>query len=457
MAILEILIQARDATAQAWASASSSVQRYGQTTATSGQQVDRLTTRIGFQQRQLAILEQQLRDTTGRHMADSVAVQRSQLAYDRLNDSLQQNIQRQRQAGTGAGAAVLPRTFAGFTRQGALEALGGLGVATGLGEIAGQLRNVAQQGHAARAAIDSTTASLGVQLGSVQRASEIWSEGAAFAERYKITQQDLAEALTSSAQIIRTSTSSTEDLLSVLGRLQVLNPAEGFKGAAFALAELASGDIVSLNERFRIGRDAAHDMADEIRGGADAVAVLGRYLESAGITDRALETSLAGAAGESRAWARAMEDLSLEIDAVGRSMGIFSGAADLIHNTADEIDKIRSIGREFSRDLNAAGDAVLNGPFGVVIRALDRLEDWASDQLRGSFTAYAPPDPEAFGRAALPGVMASSYGRAGAAPVVNNITVQGSIITEQQATDMIHKGLLQKQQQSGYLGITGRP
>jgi hypothetical protein len=47
MAMVEILISARDATQQAWASASSSVQRYGQTTAGTAQQVDRLTTRIG--------------------------------------------------------------------------------------------------------------------------------------------------------------------------------------------------------------------------------------------------------------------------------------------------------------------------------------------------------------------------------------------------------------------------
>lgn len=460
MALIDILLQARDATAPAWASASSSVQRYGQTTTGAAVQVDRLTTRIGFQQRQLQILEEEIRQMTAAQGADALAVQRRQLAYDRLNDSLQRTIARQNQA--GEGAAVLPRTFAGFTGRGALEALGGLGVATGIGEVAAQMRNLASQGQQTQAAIDSTTASLGVQLGSMERANQIWSEGQEFAERYKITQQDLAEALRASSQIIRTSTSDTEDLLSVLGRLQILSPEQGLQGAALALRELSSGDIVSLVDRFEISRQAANGMKQEIQGGADAVAVLGRYLDSAGITDRALETGLAGAAGETRAWARATEDLGLEINNLASSMGVFQGAADVIGNTADEIESIRGVFRDFGLQANAAGQSILNGPFGTVIRFLDRLEDRASGGVDWFVNRIFNPAPGGgqygtnFGRAALAGVMAGQNIGTQQPTVVNNITVQGSIVTEQQATDMIHKGLLQKQAQSGDLGLSTR-
>lgn len=162
-----------------------------------------------------------------------------------------------------------------------------------------------------KADLDATTASIRAQLTGVRDSNQVFSEGAQFAEKYKLTQQETTEAIAASIGVMRSSKAGVEDILSVLARLQVLSPEQSLQEAAIAVKALASGDTTSLVTRFEVGRDVAGQMKQEIQGGADAVSVLNKFLNDTGIGMDALAAKTVGASGKIKDLARAQEELKL--------------------------------------------------------------------------------------------------------------------------------------------------
>lgn len=255
------------------------------------------------------------------------------------------------------------------------QLLGGLGIATGIGQVAGELRQLAAEGQDVQASLDRTRGSLGAVLGSQARANDIFDQAADFADRYKLTQSEMAEAIQASSQIIRTTHSPLNELLSDLGRLQVLSPEQSLGEAALALRELTSGNTRSLVGRFEVTTDEANAMKREIMGGADAVQVLGTYLDSIGITNGALEASLTGAAGQQRDYNRAIEDLGIKVNDVVTSAGWREFQTGIVRNTTAEIAALQNLGQWIDRF--GAQSAKIN----PVIGQLNQIEDILSRPL----------------------------------------------------------------------------
>ena len=162
-----------------------------------------------------------------------------------------------------------------------------------------------------KAQLDQTTASIRVQLQGVRDSGQVFSEASGFANRYKFTQEQTNEAIQAALPILRQSKSGTEDILGVFARLQVLKPEKTFGDAARALGELNAGQITSIVDQFNISRTAANKMKDEIAGGADAVQVLSKYLDGAGIGMDSLAVRAQGAAGKMNELAVAEEKLKV--------------------------------------------------------------------------------------------------------------------------------------------------
>ena len=183
-------------------------------------------------------------------------------------------------------------------------------VATAIGTLVGTA-NSFKEAFTFKAQLDQSTASIAVQLAGVRSSSQTFAEAARFANTYKLTQQETTEAIRASLPVIRASKASTDEILGTLARLRVLNPEQDFAGAARALGELKAGQVVSIVDRFNIARSSANAMKKEIEGGADAVLVLSKYLDSAGVGMDALKTGTVGAAGAIKDLAIAQERLKL--------------------------------------------------------------------------------------------------------------------------------------------------
>jgi hypothetical protein len=182
-----------------------------------------------------------------------------------------------------------------------------------------------------KADLDASNASIGVLLKGVRDVPATFAAANAYAVRYKLTQEELSQALNASATIMRNSKAPTEQILNVMQRLTVLNPAENIQGAAFALKELQSGDITSIAERFNVSRAAANGMKAEILAGGDAVTILDKYLQGVGVTSEALTIKLDGPVGKMKDLVIQQEQLKLAQAnwAMGPGMTILGAQIDL--------------------------------------------------------------------------------------------------------------------------------
>lgn len=292
------------------------------------------------------------------------------------NASTQLSRAQQAQGQTGGAAPVLSRSFAGFTGQGALQAVGAAGLVTSFDQLISKSAQYAAQGQQVQVTLDQTRASLGALLGSQERATDVFDRAINVSRRYGFTQAQTAEALQASSLLIRDSTSTIEETISVLTRLATLNPAEGVSGASFAIAELASGDIVSLNERFRIGRDVAREWRNEIQRGEDPIAVLNRGLENMGIGAGAIQAQLTGAAGEQRKYNQAVEDLGVAINDVVTSSGWREFQTGFIRNATIGVGTTRELGTAFGEIRKGMQDLHPG------IRLFNQLNDAVNKHLR---------------------------------------------------------------------------
>jgi len=233
--------------------------------------------------------------------------------------------------------------------------LGIVGPAALAGVAIGTLRTVVQETEEAfklKATLDATTRAIGAQLVGLRASSAVFAEGRAFADRYKLTQQELTAALQTSISVMRVSDASTTDILNTFARLVTLAPDKTISDAARAVRELASGDVTSIKELFNVSAANAHKMKEEIAAGGDAIAVISGFLDNANIEMQGLEASTTGASGKMKELAQETERLQLAL--AGQSGG--AGLALL----EQRITLTRGATRLLSADLDAMGQSITN-------------------------------------------------------------------------------------------------
>jgi hypothetical protein len=162
-----------------------------------------------------------------------------------------------------------------------------------------------------KAELDATNQSIAIQLKGVRDSGQVFQEATRYANTYKLTQQETSQAIASSIPVLRQSSASLTQVLGVLQRLQVLKPEKSFEDAARAVAELQAGQITSIVQQFNLSRSAANKMKDEINGGADAVKVLSKYLDSTGTSMDTLAVRTRGAIGAMADLKVAQEQMAL--------------------------------------------------------------------------------------------------------------------------------------------------
>jgi hypothetical protein len=203
--------------------------------------------------------------------------------------------------------------------------LGILGPAAAVGTAIQVLSAAADRAHEAllwKANLDATTASINAQLKGMRDSTQVYAAASKFGREFKLTQTEQAEAIQGAIGVIRQSKAPIEDILGVLARMQVLSPEQSLQEAAVALKALAGGDTTSLVTRFEVGRDVANQMKAEIAGGADAVAVMNKFLLDTGIGMDALKAKTVGAAG-------AIKEAAIQQERISKALAGESGGAGL--------------------------------------------------------------------------------------------------------------------------------
>jgi hypothetical protein len=247
--------------------------------------MERLTETISFQERQFAIMEEELGRVASKYGETSLQVQKKQLALDRLSASIERNEEKLRSLADGVDDAR--GGFDGLTQVliGAARHIGEMGVEMAANALAGLVDMTAQAGAAGieyNSTLQQTEAQLRALTGSAAGAQEVMALIKQEADQVpSVPLQDLARAATSLQPATKMANASLEELLDTAELLAASNPEEGISGASFALREAVSGDYTSLIERFNMPRAAINKLKEE---GVPALEIVQRSMADLGIT-----------------------------------------------------------------------------------------------------------------------------------------------------------------------------
>jgi hypothetical protein len=285
--------------------------------------------------------------------------QQAALRYAQAQDKAAQASNR-----ANSGMAVLPRTIAGLSHEAASFATASLSMGAAVGVATATVNSFADA-FKFKADLDATTLAVNAQLQGMRDSSQVWNEASAFAQKFKLTQQETTQAISASIGVMRSSKAPVEDILGVLARMQVLSPEQSLQEAAIALKALASGDTTSLVTRFEVSRDVANQMKAEIQGGADAVAVMSKFLGETGIGMDVLAAKTEGASGKLKDLAIAQEQLKFAQAefAQGPGMAILEGQIKVTQ------DATKALGGDFqalNAIINDSGLGTLNPILGAL-------------------------------------------------------------------------------------------
>lgn len=262
----------------------------------------------------------------------------------------------------GGGLPILPRTVESFGTQaidqfksGLLGLVGPAAVVTAGFAAATATVDSFKRAFIFKAELDAQNLAIQTNLKGIRDSAAVFDEAARFANKYRLTQQETAEILSNSTDILRTSTSSVTNLESALLRLQSRDVSKPISEAARALRELNSGDVTSIKELFNVPAAEALKMKNEIAGGADAVQVLNGYLDRAGVGMEVLENRAKGAAGAINEQKIAAEELALAQGKIASSKGgillvqeqsrLYRGLANLLNG--DVLAGLKATATEF--------------------------------------------------------------------------------------------------------------
>ena len=265
-------------------------------------------------------------------------------------------------AGQNGGLGpTLPRSLERFGTEAIDQFKGGLigiigpaAIATaGIAALTGTVESF-KRAFTFKAELDAQTLAIRTNLEGVRDSGSVFAQAAQFADKYRLSQKETADILSSSTDILRVSTSSVGDLESALLRLQSRDVSKPISEAARALRELNSGDVTSIKELFNVPAREALQMKNEIAAGGDAVVVLNAYLERAGVGMGVLENRAKGAAGALNEQRIAQENLTLAQAKIASSAGgiffvqgltrQYQGLANLLNG--DALAGLQASGRE---------------------------------------------------------------------------------------------------------------
>jgi hypothetical protein len=268
-------------------------------------------------------------------------------------------------------------------------------VTTAIGAM-GSVVASAKAGLTLKAELDATTASINAQLKGVRDVNVVYAEAARFAREYKLTQEETTQAISASIGVMRSSKAPVEDILGVLARMQVLSPEQSLQEAAIALKALASGDTTSLVTRFEVGRDVANQMKAEIQGGADAVAVMSKFLGDTGIGMDTLKAKTEGATGAMKDLKIANEELLLSQGRLAeKGVGFIRVQADATNVLAD------AISGNLTPSFDALGNTVVTSLGGAFAVGGEQIKQMTGDAFGlGSALQSMGIDSIAYGQSA---------------------------------------------------------
>jgi len=372
----------------------------GSTTAT---RMRSLNVSIVNQEQALELAGRRLREVRAAHDADSLAVGRAQLAYDRLNRSLVNNRARMQDLrtsgdisgisvfGAGGGAAA-----GGGMLSGMQGAAGALGFAFGAAEL------VRFGGAAIGAAndLEKTQATLRALSGTQERYAEVLALARRNQSLYGGTTQDTLEAFRGLVPLANSANVALGSLDETVRKLAILSPEQGAQGAAIALRDFLTATgaegAQSLQMRFELSKQGLTDIIQSTDDAAERTRLLNELLADQGITQQTL-----------------------------------AAAAD---TTAASYDRL---GASWDRFKTTVGGA-LGGALEPSAIGLSGLLSIASGDFSGGLEQLYRGGNMAQGYrgAGLDQRMAAvGYGGAAGPVVVNNITVQGSLVTERQVAE----------------------
>lgn len=452
MALLEILLNARDQTGPAFQSARSGLGTVaataGQTSgnlatlsaasATTAARISTLTDRIRLGEQNLRILDSVLRSTAARHAADSVQVQRAQLAYDRQTASLNQNrlaLARLEREQTTATPAM---TRLGGGIGGITTALGSLGVAFGGTQIA----RFGIDAIGAANSLEKTEATLRALAGTQERYDEVVRLSVDAQNLYGGTLQEQEENFRGLIPLSRTANVALGDLDQTVRKLAILDPnsAQG-GGAAIAIREfLTASDAtgaLSLQHRFELDKKALQELIKTYPDATDRLRALNEMLAKQGITTETLTAA-------SNTNAAVYDRLGAAVDRFKVKIGSLLSEA-LVPYAESLTGVLKILSGDFSGGLE---NMYMGGNLAL---------GYTPEQSRARMRSL----PFGFGGATATAMVApTARGTGGNGPtsmpttVINQtINVQGSVLAEQELKGIAHQGLLEYQSRNGGTGI----
>lgn len=125
--------------------------------------------------------------------------------------------------------------------------------------------------------------------GSEEKAAREMAKLEALAERTHQPFLDILESATGLYPAVRTTNADLGKTITLAQRLAVLDPAQGVRGATFAIREFLSGEYISLSRRFELDRSRLKDIRDEAAGDQGrAIELLSDYVDQLGLTEDAM-------------------------------------------------------------------------------------------------------------------------------------------------------------------------
>lgn len=257
--LVEIILSAQDRTGPAFQSASTSLRVYGQTNDQTSARITTLSERLTIQQRQLALYERQVRETTAAQGADSIAAQRLSITYDRLAVSIRASereldrLHDEQREGIG-GAFASGVAGAGAGASATTKALGGLTSAFGAATMAAGSFAAIYAGNEARQFIGDSLAlansytTVETTLKSLTGSQELYNETVAIAQRNQAllggSMDDQLRSMSALIPLVRTTNAELATLTTTQQLLALRTPTEGMGGAAFSLQEIDRKSVV---------------------------------------------------------------------------------------------------------------------------------------------------------------------------------------------------------------------
>lgn len=469
MALLEILLQARDQTGPAFQSArtglgnvavsagqtSGNLAALGAASITTATRISTLINRIELQERELGRLSAQIDITSGQYGLLSTQAAAAISRFDRASDAINQNRLALRRLESDTGTTTRSMVGLGTGIGGVNAALGTFGVYLGA-------REIVQFGINAGSAANSlhrTESTILALSGTQERYNEVLNLGNRAQDLYGGSLESQLENFRGLIPLSRSANVALGELDQTVRKLAILDPssAQG-GGAAIAIREfLTASDAtgaLSLQHRFELDKKALQDLIKEYPDATDRLRAFNDLLAQQGITNETVNAQLGTTANTYDRLGAAASDAKVRIgEILSVSFEPFAQFWTGVLTSVTDVHKGLDLVYASANNL-----AVLAG-----------LDTAQSQTDRGLVTyqslGLAAPTANvatASTRAPSTATVAPSAGQAGGAPgasgtpttvIHQTINVQGSIHATQDLKDIAHQGLLEYQNRNGSTGL----